>query len=128
MLNLSYDPVVLHSVEFLLQSSLEADAAIVWCVDRWSGISFQEEASFAFKAAYAIKLILRSSMEVTIVFCAVPAGTEQLALDLIALIITKCICSHARNPRMAGPSTSCSDKEFSERRNIQFHHRYKLLT
>ena len=47
---------------------------------------------------------LRSSIEVTFVFYAVPAGTGQLALDLIALIVTTCICSQARNPRMAGPS------------------------
>ena len=57
MLNLSYDPFVLHSVEFMLQSRLEVDAALAWCVDRWSRMSFLEEASFAFKAAYEIKLI-----------------------------------------------------------------------
>ena len=47
------------------------------------------------------------SMEVTVAFCACSAGTaEQLALDLIALIVTMSICSHARNPGMVGPSTS----------------------
>ena len=36
--NLSYDPVVLHSVEFLLQFRLEVEAALARCVDRRSTI------------------------------------------------------------------------------------------
>ena len=44
-------------------------------------------------------------MEVTVGFCASPTEAGQLAVDLIASIVTICICSHARNPRMAGPST-----------------------
>ncbi len=42
MLNLRYNPVILHSVVFLFQLGLEVDAALAWCVDRWSCISFQE--------------------------------------------------------------------------------------
>ena len=33
ILNISYDPIVLRSVEFLLQYRLEVDAALVWCVE-----------------------------------------------------------------------------------------------
>ena len=145
MLNLSYDPVVLHSVEFLLQSRLEVDAALAWYVDRWARISLQEETSFAFRVAYASKLtrklLLEDTMEVTVVLCAVPAGTEQLALDLIALIVTSyasvrmratlewLVRRHLRRRTyIYATDNPCSDKEFSERRNIQFHHRYELLT
>ena len=77
-------------------------------------------------------------MEVTVAFCALPAGTEQLALDLIALI-----CASVRMRATLGwlvrrqlrrrtyiyaTDNPCSDKEYSERHNSKFHHRYKLLT
>ena len=39
-------------------------------------------------------------MEVTVAFYALPAGIDQLAFDLLALIVIMGICSHARNPRI----------------------------